>query len=84
VSYAIGVAQPISINVNLHNSGNVPEYEIADFILKNVDLTPRGIIEKFNLRRPIYRQTAVYGHFGRDEFPWENLDLVDVLKKNFA
>jgi len=84
VSYAIGIAQPISINVNLHNSGNVPEYEIADFILKNVDLTPRGIIEKFNLRRPIYRQTAVYGHFGRDEFPWENLDLVDVLKKNFA
>ncbi|HPP40733.1 MAG TPA: methionine adenosyltransferase, partial [Candidatus Kapabacteria bacterium] len=59
VSYAIGIAQPISINVNLHNSGNVPEYEIADFILKNVDLTPRGIIEKFNLRRPIYRQTAV-------------------------
>ncbi len=84
ISYAIGIAQPISINVNLHNSGNVPEFEIADFILKNVDLTPRGIIEKFNLRRPIYRQTAAYGHLGRNEFPWENLDLVDVLKKNFA
>ncbi len=84
VSYAIGIAQPISINVNFHNSGEIPEFEIADFIMKNIDLTPRGIIEKFNLRRPIYRQTAAYGHFGRNEFPWENLDLVDVLKKNFA
>lgn len=84
VSYAIGIAQPISINVNFHNSGKVPEFEVSDFILKNVDLTPRGIIEKFNLRRPIYRATASYGHFGRNEFPWENLDLVDVLKKNFA
>ncbi|MCX8055458.1 MAG: methionine adenosyltransferase [Ignavibacteria bacterium] len=84
VSYAIGIAQPISINVNFHNSGKVPEFEVSDFILKNVDLTPRGIIEKFNLRRPIYRATASYGHFGRNEFPWENLDLVDILKKNFA
>ncbi len=84
VSYAIGIAQPISINVNFHNLGKVPEFEVSDFILKNVDLTPRGIIEKFNLRRPIYRATASYGHFGRNEFPWENLDLVDILKKNFA
>lgn len=84
VSYAIGIAQPISINVNFHNSGKVPECEVSDFIMKNVDLTPKGIIEKFNLRRPIYRATASYGHFGRNEFPWENLDLVDELKKNFA
>lgn len=84
LSYAIGIAQPISINIDLHHTGKVPEYELSEYVLKNIDLTPRGIIEKFDLRRPIYRPTATYGHFGRDEFPWEKLDLVDELKKNFA
>jgi S-adenosylmethionine synthetase len=84
LSYAIGIARPISIHIDLHNTGKVPEYELSEYILKHVDLTPRGIIDRFDLRRPIYRPTAAYGHFGRDEFPWEKLDLVDELKKNFA
>lgn len=84
LSYAIGIAQPISIHIDLHNTGKVPEFELSEYIMKNVDLTPRGIIDRFDLRRPIYRPTAAYGHFGRDEFPWEKLDLVDELKKNFA
>ncbi len=81
ISYAIGIAQPVSIRVDTHGTSEIPNRVISDFILKEIDLTPRGIIERFNLRRPIYRQTSVYGHFGRQEFPWENLDLVDLFKK---
>ncbi len=74
LSYAIGVAQPISINVNTHGSG-VNDVALGKFIMKNIDLTPNGIIERFNLRRPIYRQTAAYGHFGKPELPWEQIDM---------
>ncbi len=80
LSYAIGIANPISVHVTTHNKSLVPEEVIEQFIIKNIDLTPRGIINRFELRRPIYRQTAVYGHFGREEFPWEKLDLVDMFK----
>jgi len=81
ISYAIGIKEPVSIYVNTHGTSEIADYVIADFILKNVDLTPQGIIDKFELRRPIYRKTSVYGHFGRPEFPWENLDLVKLFKK---
>ncbi len=80
LSYAIGIANPISVHVTTHNKSLVPEEVIEQFIIKNIDLTPRGIINRFELRRPIYRQTSVYGHFGREEFPWEKLDLVDMFK----
>lgn len=81
IAYAIGVSEPVSIYVNTAGTGKIPDALIADYILKNIDLTPTGIINRFQLRRPIYRATAVYGHFGRPEFPWENLDLVDTFKK---
>jgi S-adenosylmethionine synthetase len=84
LAYAIGVAQPVSINVNLHGSSNVNERELEAFIMKEIDLTPAGIIKRLHLQRAIYRPTAAYGHFGRHEFPWEHLDLRDVFAKNFA
>ncbi len=84
LSYAIGIAQPVSIFVDTHGTSHVSGVELAKFIENNLDLTPSGIIDRFDLRRPIYRQTASYGHFGRDEFPWEKLDLVDLFKKNFV
>ncbi len=80
LSYAIGVVQPISIHVETHGTSKISEKTIADFVRTNVDLTPKGIIERFDLRRPIYRQTAAYGHFGKPHLPWEQLDLVDLLK----
>lgn len=80
LSYAIGIPDPVSIHVTTHNKSKVPEEVIEEFIKKNIDLTPRGIIKRFDLLRPIYRPTAVYGHFGREEFPWEKLDLVDMFK----
>lgn len=82
LSYAIGVAQPVSINVSTHGTSQRNERDIEQYILKNVDLTPNGIITRLGLRKPIFRATAAYGHFGRPEFPWEKLDLVDEFKKN--
>jgi S-adenosylmethionine synthetase len=83
VAYAIGVREPISINVQSFGTGAIPDQEIAGIIMKEVDLTPRGIIKRLDLLRPIYRKTAAYGHFGRDEkeFTWEKLDLVKTLQK---
>jgi S-adenosylmethionine synthetase len=81
LSYAIGVVQPVSVHVNTHGTSKIAANVIGDYIIKNIDLTPKGIITRLNLRRPIYRATAAYGHFGRNEFPWEQLDLVDVFKK---
>lgn len=77
LAYAIGVADPVSILVNTNGTGTAPDNLLAEFIRKNVDLTPHGIISRLNLRRPIYRPSAAYGHFGRHQFPWEHLDLVD-------
>jgi S-adenosylmethionine synthetase len=83
IAYAIGVAEPVSIYVNTYATGRIPDNQLAAIIKKNIDLTPRGIIHRLKLRRPIYRKTAAYGHFGRNDkdFAWEKLDLVSVLKK---
>lgn len=83
VSYAIGVAQPVSIFVNTYGTGKVSDEKLADVIRKNIDLTPAGIMKRLDLRKPVYRNTAAYGHFGRNEkgFTWEKLDLKDKLLK---
>ncbi|MFI5253593.1 MAG: methionine adenosyltransferase [Bacteroidota bacterium] len=83
VAYAIGVSDPISIYVNTSGTGKIPDTEMASIIKKNIDMTPKGIIDRLNLRRPQYRKTAAYGHFGRSEkeFSWEKLDLVKTFLK---
>ena len=83
LSYAIGVAHPTSIMVNTFETGKVPEERIVEIIRKYFDLRPAGIIRMLDLRRPIYRQTAAYGHFGRldIDLPWEKLDKADVLRR---
>jgi S-adenosylmethionine synthetase len=88
VSYAIGIAEPVSIHVTTNGtSRDISDREIEKFIRKNVDMTPGGIIKRLDLRKPIYRQTASYGHFGRSGadlekgFTWERLDLVNMIKK---
>jgi S-adenosylmethionine synthetase len=83
LAYAIGIAEPVSVYVDTKGTGVIPDVEISNMINKEVDLTPKGIIERLKLRRPIYQRTAAYGHFGREEdgFTWENLDLVDLFKK---
>ncbi len=85
VAYAIGVAEPVSIMVNTFGTGQVNDEIIASRIQDVFDFTPRGIITRLKLRRPVYRQTAAYGHFGRDEdgFTWEETDRVNELKKLF-
>ena len=81
VAYAIGVAKPVSLFVNTKGTGKLPDGKIADIISKEFDLRPASIIKTLDLRRPIYKATAAYGHFVRPEFPWEKLDRVDDLKK---
>ena len=83
LSYAIGVAQPTSIMVDTFGTGKLDDDTIIDLIRNNFDLRPAGIIKMLDLRRPIYKQTAAYGHFGRNDLdlPWEKLDKVDALKK---
>ncbi len=82
VSYAIGVAKPLSIFVETFGTAKIPEEKIEEIIMKEFDLRPAYIIEKLGLRKPIYKQTAAYGHFGRNDLdlPWEKLDMVDTLK----
>lgn len=83
LAYAIGVAQPVSVYINTKGTGVIPDPELGKIIKKEIDLTPRGIIERLKLRRPIYQKTSAYGHFGRNDkdFTWEKLDLVSTLKK---
>ena len=83
LSYAIGVAQPTSVNVDTFGTGKLDSEKLVEIVRENFDLRPAGIIKTLNLRRPIYKQTAAYGHFGRNDLdlPWEKLDQVDVLKK---
>ena len=83
LSYAIGVAHPTSIMVDTFGTGKLHEDKIVEIIRENFDLRPAGIIKMLDLRRPIYKQTAAYGHFGRNDLnlPWEALDKVDALKK---
>ncbi|MBR3109161.1 MAG: methionine adenosyltransferase [Clostridia bacterium] len=82
LAYAIGVAKPVSFQVNTRGTGILPDEEIAKLVERVFDMRPDAIIERLNLRRPIYRQTAAYGHFGRTDvdLPWEHLDKVDELK----
>ena len=84
ISYAIGVAKPISVLVDTNGTGKIPDEHILEVVNKNFDMTPYGIITTLNLRRPIYKKTAAFGHFGRDdvEFPWERTDKADILKKD--
>jgi len=83
LAYAIGVAEPVSLYVNTFGSNKIPEKEIEELVRKNFNMKPSGIIAQLNLKRPIYRKTASYGHFGRNEpeFSWEKTDKVDALKK---
>ena len=83
LSYAIGVAQPTSVRVDTFGTGKISELELVAIIRENFDLRPAGIIKMLDLRRPIYKQTAAYGHFGRNDLdlPWEKLDKVEVLQK---
>ena len=83
IAYAIGVAEPVSVYVNTFGTGVIPDKEISNIINREVDLTPKGIITRLNLLRPIYHKTSAYGHFGRSEkeFSWEHLDLVPLFKK---
>jgi S-adenosylmethionine synthetase len=83
LAYAIGKAEPVSFMLDFQGTGTVPEIEIEQFIKSNLDLTPNGIIKKLDLKRPIYRKTAAYGHFGRElpEFTWEFTDFADDINK---
>jgi len=83
ISYAIGVAQPISVLVNTFGTGKIPDSQILDLVLKNFDMRPRAIIDHLNLLRPIYKKTAAFGHFGRDDvaLPWEQCDKAALLCK---
>ena len=82
VSYAIGVAEPTSINVNTFDSGKIDQAEIESMVREVFDLRPKGIIKMLDLKRPIYQDTAAYGHFGRedDSFTWEKVDQIEALK----
>ena len=83
LAYAIGIAEPVSIMVDTFGTGKLPDEEIADIVSRHFELTPAAIIKNLDLRRPIYRQTAAYGHFGRTDIslPWEELNKVDELKQ---
>jgi S-adenosylmethionine synthetase len=83
VAYAIGVAEPVSIHVDTHGTGRIPDVELERIIKKEVDMTPAGLIARLKLKRPIYQKTAAYGHFGRndDDFTWEKLDLINTLRR---
>ena len=83
LAYAIGVARPVSVRVETFGTGKIDDSKIAELVEKNFDLRPAGIIKTLNLRRPIYAQTAAYGHFGRTDvdLPWEHTDKADDLKK---
>jgi S-adenosylmethionine synthetase len=80
LAYAIGVADPVSIFIDTSGTSKYSPAQLADAARKVFNCKPRGIVEKFDLLRPIYRPTAAYGHFGRDEFPWERLDKVEAIR----
>lgn len=84
LAYAIGVPEPVSVFVDTFGTGKIEDSEISKLIVRNFNMTPKGIIEKLNLRRPIYKKTAAYGHFGRNEegFTWEVTDMAATLKKD--
>ncbi|HNX98240.1 MAG TPA: methionine adenosyltransferase domain-containing protein, partial [Candidatus Aminicenantes bacterium] len=77
----IGVAEPVSVNVNTFGTGKVPDERIVELVRQVFPLKPAAIIRVLDLQRPIYQKTAAFGHFGRDSFPWERLDKVAQLRK---
>jgi S-adenosylmethionine synthetase len=81
IAYAIGIAEPVSICIDTFGTGKLPEDKLVELIKKVFPLKPADILNQLKLKRPIYEQTACYGHFGRDNFPWERLDKVEELKK---
>jgi S-adenosylmethionine synthetase len=83
ISYAIGVSEPTSISVNTFGTGKLPEHEITNLVREHFNLTPAGLIKMLDLKRPIYQQTAAYGHFGRElpDFTWEKTDKASLLRK---
>ena len=81
LAYAIGVAEPVSISVNTYGTGIKPDSEIAEIVAKEFDCKPASIIKRFELKKPIFQETAAYGHFGRNKFPWEALTHIEKLKK---
>ena len=83
LAYAIGVADPLSVHVETYGTGKLPEEKIVGLVREHFRLTPKGIIESLNLRRPIYKQTAAFGHFGRriPDFTWEKTDKAEALGK---
>ena len=86
LSYAIGVAQPTSVMVDTFGTGKIADEKLVEIVRENFDLRPAGIIKMLDLRRPIYAQTAAYGHFGRTDIdlPWEKTDKAEALKKYLA
>ena len=84
MAYAIGVEQPVSVMVDSHGTGKAPDTRLSELVRKHFDLSPAGIIQSLDLRKPIYRKTAAYGHFGRENegFRWELLDRVEDLKRD--
>ena len=84
ISYAIGVAKPTSIHVECFGTNKIPEEKIMELVNKNFDMRPKAIIENLNLRRPIFKKTAAYGHFGRndEDFTWEKTDMADIIRKD--
>ena len=86
LAYAIGVAQPVSISIDTFGTGNVNEDILVELVRDNFDLRPAGLIKMLDLRRPIYKQTAAYGHFGRTDIdlPWERTDKAEILKEQAA
>lgn len=80
VSYAIGVAEPTSISIETFGTGKLEEARLIELVREHFDLRPYGLIQMLDLERPIYQPTAAYGHFGRDEFPWERTDKADALR----
>ncbi|MBU1078485.1 MAG: methionine adenosyltransferase domain-containing protein, partial [Spirochaetes bacterium] len=85
LAYAIGVAEPVSVMVDTFGTGKITNDKLSKMIRELFKLTPKGIIETLKLRRPIYRETAAYGHFGRelDDFEWEKINMVNKIKKYF-
>ncbi len=84
LAYAIGVAEPVSVLVDSHGTGKIDDERLSEIVRQNFDLKPTAIIETLDLRRPIYRKTAAYGHFGRSEFSWEKTDKAEALKNSAA
>ena len=81
IAYAIGIAKPVSVNINTFGTNTIPEEEIVDKVLDKFDLTPQGIIKYLDLRKPIYKQTTNYGHFGKKDLTWER--IIKLINNNY-